>query len=132
MAYLKPGTVTRKLFNPLAARIGLYGTAALTVAGRRTGQPCRVPVIPFEHQAGRYVVSTRGESEWVRNLRAAGEGQLERRGQVTRFRAVEIPVAERPPIIAAYRQAAGREVNGYFKSLPDPADHPTFLLDPIG
>jgi hypothetical protein len=26
---------------------------------------------------------------------------------------------------------AGREVNGYFRQLPDPADHPTFRLDPL-
>ncbi len=131
MAFLKPGTITQKLFNPLAMRLGIYGTTALTVAGRKSGRPCRVPVIPFDHAGARYVVSTRGESEWARNLRAAGQGELERKGTVTRFRAVELPVDERPPVIAAYRKTAGREVNGYFRQLPDPADHPTFRLDPI-
>ena len=45
------------------------------------------------------------------------------------FRAVEIPVEQREPIIAAYREVAGRSVTGYWKKLPDPADHPVFRID---
>ena len=132
MAYLNPGTFTQKVFNPLAMRLGIAGTAALVVAGRRTGAPCRVPVVPLEHDGARYVVSTRGESEWVRNLRAAGEAELQRKGSTERVRAAEIPVTERPPVIEAYQKAGGRAVSGYFVTLPDPADHPIFRLDPLG
>ena len=71
-------------------------------------------------------MSTRGESDWVKNLRAAGGGELRRKGQAEKVRAVELPVEERPPVIAAYRAKAGREVDTYFKKLPDPADHPVF------
>jgi len=66
----------------------------------------------------------------VRNLRAAGEGELRQRGRSRRFRAEEVPVAERSPLIAAYRERFDRfpSVAATFERLPDPADHPTFRL----
>jgi deazaflavin-dependent oxidoreductase (nitroreductase family) len=129
VAYLAPPWFTRKVFNPLAMRFGVMGSEAVIVPGRRTGRPMRVPVIPVEHGGARYLVSTRGESDWVRNLRAAGGGELSRRGHTHRFAADEIAVADRPPVIDAYRRKVGREVNRYFERLPDPADHPVFLID---
>jgi hypothetical protein len=87
-------------------------------------------VIPVKHDGARYVVSTRGESEWVRNVRRAGRVELRDRSGAERFAAVEIPVAERAPVIEAYRAKAGRTVDSYWKRLPDPADHPTFRLEP--
>lgn len=131
MAYLKPPLFARRIFNPIAMRFGLGGSNTLTIPGRSSGQPQTVPVIPVTLDGVRYIVSTRGESEWVRNLRAAGVAELSRKGDRQRFRATEIPVAERGPTIAAYRNVAGRTVKGYWTSLPDPADHPTFRLDPV-
>lgn len=130
MAYLKPPAVTRKLFNPLAMRLGIGGSATLAVPRRRSGTTQLVPVIPVEHAGARYVVSTRGESEWVKNARRAAAVELRVRGHSERFTAVELPVAERGPVLDAYRAKAGRMVETYWKRLPDPADHPTFRLDP--
>jgi hypothetical protein len=65
----------------------------------------------------------------VKNLRAAGGGELTRRGHSHRFAADEIAVADRPPVLTAYRKKVGREVERYFAKLPDPADHPVFLID---
>jgi deazaflavin-dependent oxidoreductase (nitroreductase family) len=130
MAYLKPPAVTRRLFNPLAMRFGIGGAETLSVTGRRTGEQRAVPVIPVDHDVARYLVSARGETEWVRNLRAAGMGELHRKGKSEPFRATEIPVEERPPIIAAYRRVAGKTVTAYFATLPDAADHPVFRIAP--
>jgi deazaflavin-dependent oxidoreductase (nitroreductase family) len=132
MAYLRPPLFVRKVFNPLAMRFGIGGAVTLTTMGRRSGKPSRIPVIPIEHEGARYLVSTRGESPWVHNLRAAGTGELEQKGQRTRFRSSELPVDERPPIIAAYRAKVGREVNAYFSKLPDAKDHPVFRIDADG
>ena len=81
MTYLKPPAFTRRLANPLAMRLNAHGGATLTVAGRRTGKPRRVPVIPVEVGSSRYLVSPYGESDWVCNLRAAGKGELSRKGR---------------------------------------------------
>jgi hypothetical protein len=76
--------------------------------------------LPVEHGGERYLVSTRGESDWVRNLRAAGGGRLTRRGRTDDFAADEIPVDSRPPVLSAYREKAGREVQRFFDRVPDP------------
>jgi deazaflavin-dependent oxidoreductase (nitroreductase family) len=129
MAYLKPTAFTAKVFNPVAMRFGMSGSATLEVQGRRSGEIQRVPVIPIDVGGSRYVVSTRGESEWVRNVRAAGTVRLIRKGSVQTLKATEIPVEERAPIVDAYRAKAGGMVSSYWKQLPDPADHPVFRLE---
>src|SRR3954465_11671036 len=118
MAYLKPNAFTRKVFNPIAMRLGTGGSTTLVVPRRRSGNPQRVPVIPVEHEGARYLVSTRGESDWVRNLREAGGGEIESKAGLQGFPAAETPVEQRPAVIAAYRAKAGRTVEGYFTKLP--------------
>ncbi len=129
MPYMRPPLFTRKVFNPIAMRFGISGTKALAVRGRRSGVVHRVPVIPVDVEGARYLVSPRGETDWARNLRAAGEGELQSRHGVEPFRATELPVAERPPVIAVYREVAGRAVRSFFEKMPDPADHPVFRLE---
>jgi deazaflavin-dependent oxidoreductase (nitroreductase family) len=133
MPYARPPLFVRKVFNPIAMALGISGTEALTVRGRRTGTVHRVPVIPVDHEGARYLVSPRGETDWARNLRAAGEGELRlRRRQPVRFHSTEVAVAERAPVIAAYRAVAGRAVKSFFEANPDPADHPVFRIEARG
>jgi deazaflavin-dependent oxidoreductase (nitroreductase family) len=129
MSYLKPPAFTRRLANPLAMRLNTRGVATLTLAGRRTGAARKVPVIPVEVGGSRYLVSPYGESDWVRNLRAAGKGELSRKGRREAFHAVEIPVGQRGPVISRYREVAGRTVDSFFAKLPDARDHPVFQID---
>ncbi len=129
MPYMRPPLITRKFFNPIAMRFGISGTRALAVRGRRSGVVHRVPVIPVDVEGVRYLVSPRGETDWARNLRAAGEGELQSRHGAESFRATELPPAERPPVIAVYRKVAGRAVRSFFEKMPDPADHPVFRLE---
>lgn len=128
MAYRKPPLFVRQVFNPIAMKFAISGTQTLVVRGRRTGEQHRVPVIPLELQGARYLVSPRGEADWVRNLRAAGQGELHSSGVAKQFQATEVPVGERGPILAAYQKAAGKAVASHFKALPDPADHPVFRI----
>lgn len=131
MAYLRPPLFTRKVFNALAMRFGISGVQTLAVRGRKTGNEQTIPVIPVDHDGARYLVSPRGETEWVRNVRATnGEVELRSKEGTERYSATEVPVAERDAIIEAYRAKAGRTVAAYWKKLPDPADHPTFRLTP--
>ncbi len=129
MAYLKPPAFQRAVFNKLSMKFGLGGAVKLTTTGRKSGAKSSVPVVPVSVDGKRYLVSTRGEAFWVRNLRANPACELHAKGKVERLRVTEIPTAARPPIIAAYRPVAGRVVEGYFKALPDPADHPVFLIE---
>jgi hypothetical protein len=131
MAYLKPPGFVRHIFNPIAMKFGMSGSCTLVVRGRTSGAEQTIPVIPVEVDGVRYVVSTRGESEWVRNARATGALELRRKGVATRYTVRELPVEERGPVIERYRAVAGKTVETYWKQLPDPADHPTFALTPV-
>jgi hypothetical protein len=126
MAYLKPPWFTARIFNRLAMSFGIGGSETLSVTTRGTGREQRLPVVVPEVGGVRYLVSTRGESEWVRNVRVNPAVRLGDR----RYTAAELPVADRAPIIAAYRPLAGKVVEAYWKQLPDDADHPVFALTP--
>ncbi|MEU3709841.1 nitroreductase family deazaflavin-dependent oxidoreductase [Streptomyces catenulae] len=140
--YLKPGRTTAR-FNAAVgwlARhgISLAGAADLSVRGRKSGAWRRVPVNPMTYEGARYLVSARGESDWVRNMRAAGGGQL-RVGRRTRaFTAVELAPGETPELLRAYLRRWGWEVKAYFGEITaDSSDeelriaaprHPVFRL----
>jgi deazaflavin-dependent oxidoreductase (nitroreductase family) len=124
--YIPHGFFLGRVVNPLIMRLGLLPT--LAVRGRRSGRWRTVPVHVLELDGVRYLVAPRGDTHWARNLRASGEGELRRRGRTERFRAIEVAVDERPPLIAAYLERWGREVKAVFEQLPDPADHPVFRL----
>ncbi len=128
MAYLAPPFLVRKVFNRLALATGVNGSEALTVVGRRTGEPRRVPVIPVDVDGTAHLVSTRGESDWVRNVRAAGRVTIGSGKRARTVSATEVPVAQRGPVVEAYRAKAGKAVQTYWAKLPDDADHPVFRL----
>jgi deazaflavin-dependent oxidoreductase (nitroreductase family) len=74
-----PGVVP--LFNPIARRLMRLGVpigpnALLSVRGRKSGQTRTTPVALFEVRGRRWVIGTFGDVNWVRNLRAAGEGTI--------------------------------------------------------
>lgn len=127
MAYLRP-TGAMATLNSLFGKLARKST--LAVRGRRSGEWRTVPVNVLDLDGARYLVAPRGETEWVRNLRAAGGGEIRRRRTREAFTATEVSVAERPAIIAAYRDKWDREVKKLFEQLPDPADHPVFRLAP--
>ena len=108
----------------------LWDVHTLEVARRNAVDPQRVPVIPLEHDGSLFVVSTRGESDWVKNVRAAGKIRLGQKGQFETYATTEVPAEGRADILKAYRKKAGREMNGYFRRLPGPPDQPTFKLTP--
>jgi deazaflavin-dependent oxidoreductase (nitroreductase family) len=130
MAYLKPSAIETKIFNKLAMHSKLWDVHTLEVARRNAVDPQRVPVVPVEHGGSLFVVSARGEADWVKNVRAAGIIRLGQKGKFVTYAAAEVPGDERADIIAAYRKKTGREVTGYWRTLPADADHPTFKLTP--
>src|ERR1700742_32039 len=101
---------------------GMGGAETLTVTGRTTGKQQEIPVIPVEVEGSWYVVSPRGETQWVRNVRVNPQVTVKNKRGTTSCSATELPVGERAGIIAAYRQKAGRTVETYWKQLPDDKD----------
>lgn len=131
MAYLKPPWFTARVFNKIAMATGISGSERLTLTARSSGRPQEIPVITVDVDGTRYLVSTRGESQWVRNVRANPTVTLATKVGTARFTATEVPVPQRDPVLTAYRAKAGKTVDGYFAKLPDPADHPVFSLTPV-
>ena len=119
--YLKGSPLTVR-FNSVVgwlARHGfsLAGTAEMSVRGRRSGQMQRVPVNPHTYEGEQYLVSARGHSQWVRNMRAAGGGELRVGRKVRAFTVVELSDEEKLPILRTYLKKWGWEVNQYFQGV---------------
>ena len=126
--YLKPSWLISQVVNPLLMRFSAVPT--LRVRGRKTGRWHSVPVNVLELDGERYLVAPRGETDWVRNLRAAGSGQLQYGRSTESFASVEVPDEEKPRVIAGYLARWERQVRDQFEALPDPADHPVFRIAP--
>jgi deazaflavin-dependent oxidoreductase (nitroreductase family) len=129
-SYLKPGFVLSRVVNPLLMTFRLVPT--LTVRGRTSGERRTVPVNVLELDGARYLVAPRGDTQWARNLRAAGSGELRIKGRTETFSATEVADADKQPIIDAYLARWGSQVKSQFAQLPDPADHPVFRIEPAG
>lgn len=130
--YLRPPWPARVIGNRMAKIFARSVLSTLAVRGRKTGRWRKVPVAVLDHGGQRYLIAPRGQTDWSRNLRAAGSGRLARKGRIEEFDAVEVPVTERPPLIEVYLESFGRfpTVADTFRQLPDPADHPTFRIVP--
>jgi deazaflavin-dependent oxidoreductase (nitroreductase family) len=79
--FQEPGWFTKNVFNRMVAaatRVGISvaGSRVLEVKGRKSGEWRRTPVNLLELEGDRYLVAPRGNTQWVRNMRAAGGGRL--------------------------------------------------------
>lgn len=140
--YLKAGPAAARLNKVVGwlARHGLslMGSAELSVRGRRSGAMQRIPVNPFELGGDQYLVSARGHSQWVRNMRAAGGGELRVGRKVRRFTATELPDDQKLAVLRGYLTKWGWEVDKYFQGITADStdaeltaaapDHPAFRI----
>jgi deazaflavin-dependent oxidoreductase (nitroreductase family) len=126
--YRAPGWFTRNVFNPIVAfltrcGVSVLGSRVLAVRGRTSGEWRTTPVNLLEHEGKRYLVAPRGEAQWVRNLRAAGTGQLRVGKKVEDFRARELGDDEKVPMLRAYLKRWKLEVGVFFEGVgPDSTD----------
>lgn len=119
----------RRIAGRIWLRVGM--SAILEVPGRRTGQQVHVTLIPWEVDGVMYLMSQYGVTDWVRNLRAAGRGELRRKGRTQAFTAIEVDADERDRVIATFQQRTPKPFRRDFDQRPDAVDHPTFRLEPI-
>lgn len=116
--YLEPGRGARMLNAVIAGltRLGLsvWGSRVLAVRGRRTGEWRTVPVNLLVLDGQRYLVAPRGATQWVRNLRAVGGGELRVGRRVEVFTADELTDAAKPAVLRAYLKRWAFEVGVFF------------------
>lgn len=121
--YLRPGWFTTNVFNRIVAgltRLGVsvLGSRVLEVRGRTSGEPRRVPVNLLTVEGDRYLVAPRGETQWVRNLRASGgEGTLLLGRRREPFAATELDDDEKPRLLRAYLKRWKAEVGVFFEGV---------------
>jgi deazaflavin-dependent oxidoreductase (nitroreductase family) len=145
--YQQPGWFTRNIFNRVVAlltRVGIsvWGSRVLRVKGRKSGEWRSVPVNLLSLDGKRYLVAPRGETQWVRNMRVAGGGELVLGRRTEAFTAEEVPDADKVGILRAYLRRWKAEVGVFFGGVgPDSADedlqriapeHPVFHIRASG
>jgi deazaflavin-dependent oxidoreductase (nitroreductase family) len=132
IAYRPPAGWYRRLnwLGVALASLGLAPRDAVTlqVPGRRSGKPRRTPILRTPDRGQDYLVALAGESQWVRNVRAAGGQAVLRRRTAHRVQLQELPPQERPEVIWAYlrrghqrsgAKAAAKQARSYFGLHPD-------------
>jgi deazaflavin-dependent oxidoreductase (nitroreductase family) len=143
--YKEPGWFTRNVFNRVVAAftrmgISVWGSRVLRVKGRKSGEIRTIPVNLLTVDDVRYLVAPRGETQWVRNLRAAGgNGELALGKKIEPFHASEVADADKEDILRAYLKRWKTEVGVFFDgvSATSPKEeveriaplHPVFVLD---
>jgi len=145
--YRKPDWFTRNVFNrgvELLTRAGVsvWGSRILRVRGRKSGELHSHPVNLLTFDGVRYLVAPRGLTQWVRNIRVSGGGELVLGNKVEHFKAVEIPDEAKMPILRAYLRRWKAEVGIFFQGVSADSpeedvrriapDHPVFRIESAG
>jgi deazaflavin-dependent oxidoreductase (nitroreductase family) len=141
--YVKPQAKDMMFHRVLSAAlklgISMRGMKLLYVRGRKSGELRSAVVGPLQHEGQLYLVAPRGNTQWVRNLRVAGEGQLRLGRKVERFTATEIPDGDKPPVLRPYLKVWKEDTGVFFDNTDDLApearlleiapNHPVFRLE---
>lgn len=142
--YQRPGWFTTNVFNRAVALltragVSVLGSRVLEVPGRKSGEPRRTPVNVLTFEGTRYLVSPRGHTQWVRNLRVSGSGRLLLGRRAEPFTATELEDDQKPALLRAYLKRWKFEVGAFFGGVgPDASDeelrriapdHPVFRID---
>ncbi|MFC4123769.1 nitroreductase family deazaflavin-dependent oxidoreductase [Nocardia rhizosphaerae] len=111
--------IVNKIAN-LLPRLGIsiMGSRQLAVRGRKSGEWRTAMVNVLTGDDGvRYLVAPRGHTQWVRNLRVAGSGELRLGRKVESFTATEVPDHAKIPVLRRYLEKWGWEVGKFFEGL---------------
>jgi deazaflavin-dependent oxidoreductase (nitroreductase family) len=109
---------TRRIVQGLTGMgISLLGSRILYVRGRKTGEWRTTPVNLLTHEGERYLVAPRGHTQWVRNMRVAGGGELHVGRRVEVFTATELADDDKPPVLRAYLKRWRFEVAMFFDGI---------------
>jgi hypothetical protein len=139
-------TLGKRIGNGLFTRlvgggIGPKAVRLVTVRGRTTRKEYSTPIWLVERPDGRYWVAVFGETNTVKNARAAGQVTLSRGADREHVRLREVPVSERVTILRARIGFGGsRMLRPYFDATPQSSDaefaaiapeHAVFKVEPV-
>lgn len=118
--------------------ISVWGSRILWVRGRTSGEWRSNPVNLLSYNGDQYLIAPRGVTQWVRNLRAAGNGELRVGGKVEAFEATELDNTEKIEVLRAYLKRWKLEVGIFFDGVSSTSpsadlvriapNHPVFRL----
>jgi deazaflavin-dependent oxidoreductase (nitroreductase family) len=116
--YVRPSRGTA-FFNSVVAGftragISIWGSRVLGVRGRKSGEMRTTPVNLLTVDGQRYLVAPRGITQWVRNIRVAGEAELRLGRRVETIRVEELTDDEKPAILRPYLRRWKFEVGVFF------------------
>ncbi|MBV9410269.1 MAG: nitroreductase family deazaflavin-dependent oxidoreductase [Acidimicrobiia bacterium] len=141
--YKKPGWFTKHIFNNAVAAlthlgISVWGSRVLRVRGRTSGEWRTTPVNLLTFEGRQYLVAPRGETQWVKNIRKAGGGELKLGRKTQPIQVVELQDAEKPDLLRAYLKRWKAEVGVFFDGVSATSseeevrriapDHPVFRI----
>lgn len=120
--YVEPGWFTRNVFNRTIrglTRLGISvaGSRELRVRGRKSGEWRSTPVNLLTVAGERYLVSPRGTTQWVRNIRVSKAGELRVGRRTEAFGIVELADGDKSPVLRDYLRRWGWEVGAFFEGL---------------
>jgi deazaflavin-dependent oxidoreductase (nitroreductase family) len=128
--YVKPPWGARVIGSRMARLFKPQVVSLLRVRGRRSGEWRSAAVAVLTVGGHDFLMSAYGQTEWSRNLRAAGTAQLTRRRRTETITVEEVPAEDVPALMTEYLRQFGKlpTVGKTFDALPDAADHPTFRI----
>lgn len=145
--YQRPDWFTKHVFNravALATRLGVsvWGSRVLRVRGRKSGEWRSSPVNLLTIRDTRYLVAPRGHTQWVRNIRVTGDGELVLGRKAQPIKVVEVADDEKVPILREYLKRWKFEVGVFFGGVSADSseeelrriapDHPVFRIEAAG
>jgi deazaflavin-dependent oxidoreductase (nitroreductase family) len=111
-----------RIFNRTVNRlakmgISVMGSRELAVRGRTSGEWRTTPVNLMTVDGERYLVAPRGHTQWVRNIRVAGGGELRLGRRVEPITVAELADADKPAVLREYLRKWAWEVGRFFEGV---------------
>ncbi len=116
--FLKPSAMDRVFGQVFAALIrlgvGFKHNYVLEVRGRKSGRVFATPINLLVHNGKTYLCASRGETQWVRNARAAGRVTLVKGSAREEYAVRDLPVADRPVLLKEFLDRFAGSVQRYY------------------
>jgi hypothetical protein len=102
--------------------ISIAGTRALRVRGRKSGKQRGVVINLLTVDGVDYLVSPRGDTQWARNVRAAGVVEMGPRWRRKHLLVTEVDDVAKPEVLRRYLARWYWQVKGYVAGLTPESD----------